>query len=176
MMTSTTFSNNIIRWTIQNTIPSSPTIATLSGWVGWYSYRVSLTYSQQINTWLIVRRMGVLGYLASPIVTPDISPWASTYFSIGMSCLTSFTLNHIARKFFNPLKKQKNEQEVIQQDSHTPKSPSKQITDSLPIAPKTIVTHNLTTEAQNQIVDTDLIQERKQENLLIQTATCALHP
>lgn len=94
------YSKEAAHWTIDNTFPNSASIASATAFVSWYSYQVGMTYSQAPLTAIIVEKMGYPGYAVAPLIVPWLSPIVSSHFSIATSCLTSLTLNLIAKKVF----------------------------------------------------------------------------
>lgn len=96
------YSKNTAHWLIDNTFPSTPTIASATAFVSWYSYQIGMSYSQEYLRKYIHYQVGlVVGVPTAPTVIPWLAPIVSSYFSIGASCCTSLTLNLIAKKFFN---------------------------------------------------------------------------
>ncbi|HEV8051060.1 MAG TPA: hypothetical protein VGP47_01090, partial [Parachlamydiaceae bacterium] len=95
------YSKKTINWAVENTFPSNPAIATVTGAVGWYGYRVGLTYAPNIiNTWICAQIGYLKGLVAAPLITPSLTPYIALYISIGSSFAISITLNLIATIFF----------------------------------------------------------------------------
>jgi hypothetical protein len=95
------YSKKTINWAVENTFPSTPAIAAVTGAVSWYGYRVGLTYAPNIiNTWICAQIGYVKGLVAAPLITPSLTPYIALYISIGSSIAVSITLNLIAILIF----------------------------------------------------------------------------
>lgn len=93
-------SKKTINWAVENTFPRNPAVATVTGAVSWYGYRVGLTYAPNIiNTWICAQIGYVKGLIAAPLITPSLTPYIALYISIGASFAVSITLNLITAIF-----------------------------------------------------------------------------
>ena len=107
------YTKEAAHWTIENTFPSTPLIATLSGAAGWYAHEATLSFSPNYYNTIIINTFGstagrflgnrvgeIIGYLAVPFITPKASPETAKYVGLGVTCATSFSLNMLAKGFF----------------------------------------------------------------------------
>lgn len=86
---------------IECTFPRSPSIAIISGGIGWYAYQCGMTYGQKFLCERINDRLGyALGTASAPFIVPWLCPYLSTGISLGASLTSSFTLNMVAHLFF----------------------------------------------------------------------------
>lgn len=107
------YSKKAAHWAVDSTFPSTASIAATTAAASWYSYQVGMTYSQTPLTHFVVSQMGYSGYATAPLIVPWLSPIVSSYFSVGVSCLTSLTLNLIAKEIFNIDKTKETENQKI---------------------------------------------------------------
>lgn len=102
------FSKSIAHTLVDYTFPSTPTIATISGGLGWYAYQYSMTYSQGFLANAINAEFKksygpighTIGHFGAPLIVPWLAPYISAQISVGATLTSSLVLNLIAQTFF----------------------------------------------------------------------------